>query len=160
VMTRYLANRDRVGLIVYASRVNWVAPGQGQRHFQRLLDLLMSSPGGWDKAGGLTTLPKAALPPGALVVVFSPLLDPALVEAVRDVRERGFSVVIVDVLNSEPGDDGSKVSDLTRRVWRLEQQAIRFSMVQLGVPVVHWDGLSSLDDQLAPYTSRVMVVHR
>jgi len=160
VMTRYLANRDRVGLIVYASRVNWVAPGQGQRHFQRLLDLLMSSPGGWDKAGGLTTLPKAALPPGALVVVFSPLLDPALVEAVRDVRERGFSVVIVDVLNSEPGDDGSKVSDLTRRVWRLEQQAIRFSMVQLGVPVVHWDGLSSLDDQLAPYTWRVMVVHR
>jgi len=160
VMTRYLANRDRVGLIVYASRVNWVAPGQGQRHFQRLLDLLMSSPGGWDKAAGLTTLPRAALPPGALVVVFSPLLDPALVEAVRDVRERGFSVVIVDVLNSEPGNDGSKVSDLTRRVWRLEQQAIRFSMVQLGVPVVHWDGLTSLDDQLAPYTSRVMVVHR
>jgi uncharacterized protein (DUF58 family) len=160
VMTRYLANRDRVGLIVYASRVNWVAPGQGQRHLQRLLDLLMSSPGGWDKAAGLTTLPRAALPPGALVVVFSPLLDPALVEAVRDVRERGFSVVIVDVLNSEPGNDGSKVSDLTRRVWRLEQQAIRFSMVQLGVPVVHWDGQGSLDDQLAPYTWRVMVVHR
>jgi uncharacterized protein (DUF58 family) len=160
VMTRYLANRDRVGLIVYASRLNWVAPGQGERHFQRLLDLLMSSPGGWDKAAGLTRLPRAALPPGALIVVFSPLLDPALVEAVRDVRERGFSIVIVDVLNSEPGDDGSKVSDLARRVWRLEQQAIRFSMVQLGVPVVHWDGQGSLDDQLAPYTWRVMVVHR
>jgi uncharacterized protein (DUF58 family) len=160
VMTRYLANRDRVGLIVYASRLNWVPPGQGERHFQRLLDLLMSSPGGWDKAAGLTRLPRAALPPGALIVVFSPLLDPALVEAVRDVRERGFSVVIVDVLNSEPGNDGSKVSDLTRRVWRLEQQAIRFSMVQLGVPVVHWDGQGSLDDQLAPYTSRVMVVRR
>jgi uncharacterized protein (DUF58 family) len=160
VMTRYLANRDRVGLIVYASRLNWVAPGQGERHFQRMLDLLISSPGGWDKAAGLTRLPRAALPPGALVVVFSPLLDPALVEAVRDVRERGFSVVIVDVLNSEPGNDGSKVSDLARRVWRLEQQAIRFSMVQLGVPVVHWDGQGSLDDQLAPYTWRVMVVRR
>jgi uncharacterized protein (DUF58 family) len=160
VMTRYLANRDRVGLIVYSSRLNWLPPGQGERHFQRLLDLLMSSPGGWDKAAGLTRLPRAALPPGALIVVFSPLLDPALVEAVRDVRERGFSVVIVDVLNSEPGNDGSKVSDLTRRIWRLEQQAIRFSMVQLGVPVVHWDGQGSLDDQLAPYTWRVMVVRR
>jgi uncharacterized protein (DUF58 family) len=160
VMTRYLKNRDRVGLIIYASRLNWVAPGQGERHFQRLLDLLVSSPGGWDKAGGLTRLPRAALPPGALVVVFSPLLDPGLVEALRDVRERGFSVVIVDVLNSEPGNDGSKVSELTRRVWRLEQQAIRFSMVQLGVPVVPWDGEGSLDDQLAPYTRQVMVVRR
>jgi uncharacterized protein (DUF58 family) len=125
-----------------------------------LLDLLMSSPGGSDKMAGLTRLPRAALPPGALIVVFSPLLDPGLVEAVRDVRERGFSVVIIDVLNSEPGNDGSKVSDLTRRVWRLEQQAIRFSMLQLGVPVVQWDGQGSLDDPLAPYTRQVMVVRR
>jgi uncharacterized protein (DUF58 family) len=160
VMTRYLANRDRVGLIVYASRLNWAAPGQGERHFQRLLDLLMSSPGGLDKAGGLTRLPRAALPPGALILVFSPLLDSSLVEAVRDVRERGFSVVIVDVLNSEPGDDGSKVSELTRRVWRLEQKAMRFALLELGVPVVHWDGRSSLDDPLGPYTGRVMVVGR
>jgi uncharacterized protein (DUF58 family) len=160
VMTRYLGNRDRVGLIVYASRLNWAAPGQGERHFQRLLDLLMSSPGGLDKAGGLTRLPRAALPPGALILVFSPLLDSSLVEAVRDVRERGFSVVIVDVLNFEPGDDGSKVSALTRRVWRLEQEAMRFALLELGVPVVHWDGKSSLDDPLGPYTGRVMMVGR
>jgi uncharacterized protein (DUF58 family) len=145
---------------MYSSRLNWVAPGQGKRHFQRLLDMLMSSPGGWDKATGLTRLPRAALPPGALIVVFSPLLDSRLVEAVRDVRERGFSVVVIDVLNSEPSHDGSKVSGLSRRVWRLEQQAIRFAMLQLGVPVVHWDGESSLDDPLAPYTRQVMVVRR
>jgi len=160
VMSRYLTKRDRVGLVMYASRLSWVAPGQGGRHFRRLLDVLMSSPGGLDKAGGLIRLPRAALPPGALIVVFSPLLDSSLVEAVRDVRERGFSVVIVDVLNSEPGDDSTKVSELTRRIWRLEQQAIRFAMVQLGVPVVHWDGRSSLDDPLGAYTRRVMVVGR
>jgi uncharacterized protein (DUF58 family) len=160
VMTRYLANRDRVGLIVYASRLSWIPPAQGERHFRQLLDLLMSSPGGLDKAGGLTRLPRAALPPAALILVFSPLLDSSLVEAVRDVRERGFSVVIIDVLNSEPGDDGSKISALTRRVWRLEQQSIRFALLELGVPVVHWDGRSSLDDPLGPYTGRVMVVRR
>ncbi len=160
VMGRYLADRDRVGLVMYASRLNWVAPGQGERHFQRLLDLLMSSPGGSDKAAGFTRLPRAALPPGSLIVVFSPLLDAGLVEAVRDVRERGFSVVIIDVLNSEPGDDGSKISGLARRVWRLEQQAIRFAMLELGVPVVHWDGRSSLDGPLARYTRKVMVVRR
>jgi uncharacterized protein (DUF58 family) len=157
---RYLTARDRVGLVIFAGRLSWIGPGQGQRHYQRLLDLMLATAGGWDSAGGLTRLPRAALPPGALIVVFSPLLDPRLIEALRDLRERGFSVLVVDVLNAEPEHDGSKLSRLTRRVWRLEQEAIRFSLTQIGVPVVHWDGVSSLDAPLAPYTRRVMVTHR
>jgi uncharacterized protein (DUF58 family) len=159
-VARYLTARDRVGLVIFAGRLSWIGPGQGQRHYQRLLDLMMAAPGGWERAVGLTRLPRAALPPGALIVVFSPLLDPRLVEALRDVRERGFSVLVVDVLNAEPGHDGSRLSSLTSRVWRLEQEAIRFSLTQIGVPVVHWDGVSSLDEPLAPYTRRVMVAHR
>jgi uncharacterized protein (DUF58 family) len=159
-VTRYLAARDRVGLVIFAGRVSWLGPGQGQRHYQRLLDLMMATPGGWERAAGLTRLPRAALPPGALIVVFSPLLDPRLVEALRDVRERGFSVLVVDVLNAEPAHDGSRLSRLTSRVWRLEQEAIRFSLTQIGVPIVHWDGVSSLDEPLAPYTRRVLVAHR
>jgi len=159
-VTRYLGARDRVGLIIFAGRLSWIAPGQGQRHFQRLVDLMMATPGGWERAGGITRLPRAALPPGALIIVFSPLLDPRLIEALRDLRERGFSVLVVDVLNAEPTHDGSRLSSLTSRVWRLEQQAIRYSLTQIGVPVVHWDGVSSLDEPLAPYTRRVMVAHR
>jgi uncharacterized protein (DUF58 family) len=159
-VTRYLAARDRVGLVIFAGHLSWLAPGQGQRHYQRLLDLMMATPGGWERAGGLTRLPRAALPPGALIIAFSPLLDPRLIEALRDVRERGFSVLVVDVLNAEPAHDGSRLSSLTSRVWRLEQQAIRFSLTEIGVPVVHWDGVTSLDDPLAPYTRRVMVAHR
>jgi uncharacterized protein (DUF58 family) len=159
-ITRYLAARDRVGLIIFAGRLSWIAPGQGQRHFQRLLDLMTATPGGWERAGGLTRLPRAALPPGALIIVFSPLLDPRLIEALRDLRERGFSVLVVDVLNTEPAHDGSRMSSLTSRVWRLEQQAIRYSLTQIGVPVVHWDGVASLDEPLAPYTRRVMVARR
>jgi uncharacterized protein (DUF58 family) len=155
---RYLYARDRVGLIIYASRLSWIGPGQGRRHFRRLMDLLTVSPAGWERAAGLTRLPRAALPPGALIIVFSPLLDPRLVEAVRDLRERGFSVIIVDVLNAEPRHDGSRLSELTSRIWRLEQQAIRFSLTQIGVPVAHWDGKSSLDEPLAPYTRRVVIV--
>ena len=156
----YLASRDRVGLIIYASRLSWIGPGQGRRHFHRLVDLLMSNPGGWDRAANLTRLPRAALPPGALIVVFSPLLDPRLVEALRDLRERGFSVLVVDVLNAAPDFPGNRMSQLTTRIWRLEQQSIRFSLTQIGMPVVHWDGVSGLDEPLAPYTRRVMVVRR
>jgi uncharacterized protein (DUF58 family) len=159
-ITRYLAARDRVGLVIFAGRLSWIGPGQGQRHYQRLLDLMMATPGGWERAVGLTRLPRAALPPGSLIIVFSPLLDPRLIEALRDVRERGFSVLVVDVLNSEPSHEGSRLSSLAGRLWRLEQEAIRFSLTQIGVPVVHWDGVGSLDEPLAPYTRRVLVAHR
>ncbi len=160
IIEHYLASRDRVGLIIYASRLSWIGPGQGRRHFHRLLDLLLSNPGGWDPAARLSRLPRAALPPGALIVVFSPLLDPRLVETLRDLRERGFTVLVVDVLNAAPDFPGNRMSQLTTRIWRLEQQSIRFSLTQIGVPVVHWDGISSLDEPLAPYSRRVMVVHR
>ena len=159
-ITRYLARRDRVGLVIYATRLSWIPPGQGQRQLRRLTDLLIASRGGWDRSEGLRKLPRAALPPGALILVFSPLLDPGLVETLRDVRERGFTVVVVDVLNSEPAEDGSDIAALVGRVWRLEQQAIRYSMTQIGVPVVHWDGKTSLDDPLAPFSRQAMVVRR
>ncbi len=160
VITRYLAARDRVGLILYAGQLNWIGPGQGQRHFQRLLDMLVTTAVGTERASVLTRLPRAALPPGALIMVFSPLLDPRLIEALRDLRERGFSVIVVDVLDSEPRHDNSRLSALTARLWRLEQEAIRFSLTQIGVPVVHWSGKSDLDEPLAPYTRRVLVVRR
>jgi uncharacterized protein (DUF58 family) len=159
-ITRYLAARDRVGLVVFGTRLSWIGPGQGQRHFHRLIDLLVSSPFGWEPAAALTRLPRAALPPGALIIVFSPLLDPRLIEAVRDLRERGFSVLVVDVLNAEPQPSRSALSGLASSMWRMEQEAIRFSLTQIGVPIVHWDGTSSLDEPLAPYTRRVMVVRR
>jgi hypothetical protein len=69
-------------------------------------------------------------------------------------------MLVVDVLNTEPRHDRSTASGLAGRLWRLEQEAIRFSLTQLGVPVLHWDGTSSLDEPLAPYMRRVMVVHR
>jgi uncharacterized protein (DUF58 family) len=105
-------------------------------------------------------LPRPALPPGALIMVYSPLLSPGFIEALRDLRERGFAIIIVDVLNAEPRYSRSAVDRLTERIWRLEQEAIRFSLRELGIPVVHWDGEQSLDLPLAPYTRRVMVTHR
>jgi uncharacterized protein (DUF58 family) len=159
-ISRYLSGRDRVGLIIFAGRLAWIGPGQGERHFHRLLDLMMSTPGGWERASGLTRLPRAALPPGALILVFSPLLDPRLIEALRDLRERGFNVIVIDVLNSEPSHDGSRLSRLTTRMWHLEQQAVRFSLTQIGIPVVHWNGESSLDEPLAAYTRRTLVARR
>jgi hypothetical protein len=42
----------------------------------------------------------------------------------------------------------------------MEQEAIRFSLRELGVPVVHWDGEESLDLPLATHTRRPMAAWR
>ena len=159
----YLAVRDRVGLVVYQRSVRWVAPGFGARHYYRLMDLMLADSrlaGPFSRGAGIARLPRAALPPGSLILVFSPLLDRRLVETLRDLRERGFSILIIDVLNAEPSGRTDSMSGLARRIWRMEQEAIRFSLRELGIPLVRWDGEQTLDEPLAPYTRRVMVSRR
>jgi uncharacterized protein (DUF58 family) len=94
------------------------------------------------------------------VVVFSPLLDQRFVEALRDMRERGFSMLVVDVLNTEPPARRRPEDRMARRLWRMEQEAIRFSLRELGIPVVHWNGIESLDLPLSPHTRRPLGVRR
>jgi uncharacterized protein (DUF58 family) len=159
----YLGVRDRVGLVVYQRSVRWVAPGLGPRHYYRLMNLMVADTGlarPFSRGMEITRLPRAALPPGSLILVFSPLLDRRLVETLRDLRERGFSILIIDVLNAEPSGRTDSLSGLARRIWRMEQEAIRFSLRELGIPLVRWDGEQSLDEPLAPYARRVMVSRR
>jgi uncharacterized protein (DUF58 family) len=159
----YLAARDRVGLVIYQHTVRWLAPGLGARHYYRIMDLMLADPGlagVRSRDAEIVRLPRAGLPPGSLILVFSPLLDRRLVETLRDLRERGFSVLIIDVLNAAPTGRRDSLSGLARRIWRMEQQAIRFSLRELGIPLVHWDGEQALDEPLAPYTRRVMVSRR
>ncbi|HSZ41083.1 MAG TPA: DUF58 domain-containing protein [Trebonia sp.] len=158
----YLDARDRVGVITYQwGGARWLAPGLGRRQVYRIIDAMLAADASWSRGAVLHRLPRAALPPGALVVVFSPLLDQRFVEALRDMRERGFALMVMDVLNVDPpASRFSFVDDIAARIWRMEQQAIRFSLRELGIPVVHWDGVSPLDLPLAPYTRRPVVVRR
>jgi uncharacterized protein (DUF58 family) len=163
----YLDARDRVGVITYHwGAIGWLVPGLGRRQVYRIIDAMLASErGGAGPVSGsgsaygtsMRRLPRAALPPGALVVVFSPLLDQRFVETLRDMRERGFTMLVVDVLNAGPPVRPRSTDRMARRIWRMEQEAIRFSLRELGVPVVHWDGIQSLDLPLAPYTRRPLV---
>jgi uncharacterized protein (DUF58 family) len=162
----YTDARDRVGVITYQwGGVSWLAPALGRRQVYRIIDSMLASPvladtGGYARGASFARLPRAALPPGALVVVFSPLLDQRFVEALRDMRERGFSVLIIDVLNTGPPARRRAEDRMARRIWRMEQEAIRFSLRELGVPVVPWDGEESLDLPLAAHTRRPMAARR
>jgi uncharacterized protein (DUF58 family) len=150
----YLRSSDRVGFISYQWGVRWLTPGHGDRHFLKIAESILGGPPSRSRETKLDRLPRSAFPPGALVLVFSPLLDQRFVETLRDLREKGHLLLVIDVLNGEPDIARSRVGRIGRRYWRMQQEAIRFSLNELGIGVVHWDGESSLDLPLAPYTRR------
>jgi uncharacterized protein (DUF58 family) len=157
----YLDARDRVGVVCYQwGGALWRAPALGKRQQYRIIDTLLASDGGWSRGETFRRLPRAALPDGSLVIVFSPLIDDRFTEALRDMRERGFTMLIVDVLNAVPPVRWRWKDRLARRVWLMEQESIRFSLRELGIPVVHWDGVEPLDLPLAPFTRRPLVARR
>ena len=154
----YLDARDRVGVVTYQwGGANWLAPGLGKRQYYKIIDTMLASDAGWHRGTMFSRLPRAALPPGALVIVFSPLLDRRFVETLRDMRERGFTIFVVDVLTADPLARPRFADRMARRIWRMEQEAIRFSLRELGVPVAPWDGVQPLDLPLAPYTRRPLM---
>lgn len=144
VARTYLDARDRVGMVFFGERMRWLAPGMGDRQFFRLLDAVLAGRAGWSSGNDITRLPRVALPPGAAVIAFSPLLDPRFVETLRDLRQRGFSVTVVDVLNTTPKATRDRLDRLAERIWRLERQALMFSISEIGVSVVNWDGEGEL----------------
>ena len=83
-----------------------------------------------------TLAPQPAVPPGAVVVAFSTLLDTAFGMALIDLRRRGHVVVVVDVLQGYPL--GGDADPLLQRMWALERSVMCRDMRVMGVEVVSW----------------------
>ena len=58
-----------------------MAPSLGRRQVYKIIDVLLAADTGYARGAVFSRLPRAALPPGSLVVAFSPLLDGRFVEA-------------------------------------------------------------------------------
>ncbi len=160
VAASYLAARDRVGVISFGRRLRWLSPAAGRHQADRIMSFITAGASAGYPLEMIGSLPHTALPPGALVIVFSPLLSLRLVEALRELRERGFATIVVDVLTTQPGAGLGRyraMAELARRIWRMEQDAIRFSLREIGIPVVAWDGITPLDVPLAPFIRRPVV---
>ena len=79
--TSYLARKDRVGLIEYCGPFRWVRPSSGRTHHERLFEALLRADVMFSYVTQEVALvPRRILPPQALVIAISPLLDPALRE--------------------------------------------------------------------------------
>ncbi len=150
----YLRSHDRVGLVTFGGPLRWLAPATGPRQLYRVSEALMSvRPDQSERdAGaveyGLEHLPLRMLPPRAFVAVVTPLLDDRPLEAVRNLRSRGFSPLVVDVLIAEPEVGRRTQEQLALRAWRMQREALTVELGWLGVPVLPWDGEGDLTGAL------------
>jgi uncharacterized protein (DUF58 family) len=138
----YLARKDRVGLIEYGGLLRWVRPGSGRRHFERLLSTLVQAEVTFTYvAKDLDLVPPRVLPPQALVVALSPLLDARFVAALRDLAGRGFDLLVlaVDPVRVAREELGRSLRvDTACRLWALERRVQLAQLAAGGLRIVQW----------------------
>jgi uncharacterized protein (DUF58 family) len=150
LVTAYLRVSDRAGLVVLGGLLRWLGPAAGDRQFYRIAEMMLAARYDSFVTPDVGRIPRTALPPGTLVVVFSPLLDPRGFGAVSDLRQRGFPLIVVDTLRDEPPPGTRADARLALRLWRLDRTATRAGLRALGIPVLQWSESTELDSVLAP----------
>jgi uncharacterized protein (DUF58 family) len=136
----YLQRKDRVGLVGFGGVLSWLVPESGTRQLYAIVDTLLTSGIVHSYAmRGVDVLPPRTLPPKALVLAITPLLDDRTAAALLDLRARGYDLIVVEVSPLELLEpDPASSSQLAHRLWRLSREALRWRYEQLGVPVVTW----------------------
>ena len=146
----HLARRDRVALIDFGGTLHWLEPAFGTRQLYRIVDALLASDIAFSYAWrAVESIPRKLLPPGALVIAVSPLLDERSIRLITDLRTRGRDLTVVEVSPEGHAARGPTAGDdVGYRLWRLERQALRARLQGMGIAVVVWDETALLDSGL------------
>jgi uncharacterized protein (DUF58 family) len=150
LVSAYLRVSDRAGLVVLGGLLRWLGPAAGDRQFYRIAEMMLAARYDSYVTPDVGRIPRTALPPGTLVAVFSPLLDPRGFGAIGDLRQRGFPLIVIDTLRDEPPPGTRADARLALRLWRLDRTATRTGLRALGIPVLQWSESTELDSVLAP----------
>ncbi len=140
----YMREKDRVGLVAFGGVLNWLTASSGLVQLYRVLDSLLDAEIFLSYAWkDVSLLPVRTLPPHALVLALTPLLDERSVHALLDLRARGFDLAVVEISPVPFATVGEQeLDELAHRLWLLRRDALRKRYLRLGVPVVEWrDGV-------------------
>jgi uncharacterized protein (DUF58 family) len=140
IARRYLERRDRVGLVSFGGVLRWLRPGLGPSQRFRLIETLLETGVAptyiWRD---VNLIPAGILPPKALVVALTPLVDSRFVAALENLRARGFDVVVVEVDPITLVDEGKHVlENLAYRLWVLDREGLRARLERLGIGIARW----------------------
>jgi len=136
----YLNEKDRVGLVSFGGVLNWLTVSSGPTQLYRFVDSLLDAEISLSYAWkDLDIIPSRTLPPRALVIALSPLLDERAVGALLDLRARGRDLAVIELSPFPFVDEGqSETEELAYRLWRLRRDALRARYASLGVPIAEW----------------------
>jgi uncharacterized protein (DUF58 family) len=139
--SEYLRQRDRVGLVSFGGLLRWFLPGSGLIQRYRIIDALLDTEVIENYAWkDIDVIPPRTLPPQALVVALTPLLDPRAVNALLDLRARGFDLAVVEISPvpfSTVGPAG-ELDVLAHRLWQMSRESLRARFHRAGVSVIEW----------------------
>ena len=140
VSASFLADRDRVGVVGYGGMVRWLLPGMGRLQQMRILDALLDTEVSLHYAWkGIDLLPPRLLPPHALVLVLSPLVDERMLSVIADLRGRRYDVAVLEVSPLAFSHAGTGPTDaLAHRTWVLQRAALRQRLRRQGIAVADW----------------------
>lgn len=139
---KLLEERNRVGIIVLRSVLDWVYPGFGRRQLNRLVEALVSvRPGGEWTLGHLPWVLDRFFPARSELIVITPLVDHRTRDAVAEYKARGHGVVVlspsmIDLEAEFLGTQSSWVRVATRLL-RLEREA-NLARLRRIAPVADW----------------------
>ena len=126
---------DRVGLLDLAAQDGVVAAGGGRRHLDRLLRRLAAS----EPMGTRLTRRRApVVPAGAIVYVFTTLLDDEAAALSQRWRASGHRVVVVDVLPTPRLDFVDRHTGLAHRLVLAERRQRLDTLRANGIDVLRW----------------------
>jgi uncharacterized protein (DUF58 family) len=143
---RYLRQKDRVGFVTFGGMLNWLLPATGPAQLYRIVDAMLDTQiilnYAWKE---IDVIPKRTLPPQALVLALTPLLDERAANALLDLRGRGFDLVVIEI-SPDPFVEPPKgeVEKLAERLWHLRRESVRGRFERAGVPIAVWGEDASL----------------
>jgi uncharacterized protein (DUF58 family) len=144
---RYLARRDRVGLLALGGGVRWLRPGSGAAQLHRVVDTLLNTRAVTPSQGGAQGIhvPTRSIPPQALVLALSPLLEDAILDALLGLRGRGFDLAVVEIPPLPYLGIAGPESELPARLVELERELLRSRLRARGIAVTEWREDGSLE---------------
>jgi uncharacterized protein (DUF58 family) len=137
----HLARRDRVALVDFGGTLHWLTPAFGTTQLYRIIDALLASEIAFSYAWrAVESIPRRVLPPGALILTVSPLLDERSIALIIELRTRARDLAVIEVSPLAHTPPRPAAADkVAHQLWRLQRQAMRARLRALGIAVAVWN---------------------